>query len=84
MTTNKDVYPVTADLEEKFEADTTFKDHSELVEAAIEYLGEYEHGSVDIEDVFREVPLHHRDYMLRAASAVLFDFVGTVVFRREQ
>jgi hypothetical protein len=85
---DKKVYPETSDLEEKLASilkDSTLKQWNMFTVAAkmSEYIGEYEHGSVDIEDLFKEVPLHHRAYMLRATSAVLVDFFETLVHGEE-
>jgi len=82
-------YPVSKRLEAKFRADpNTFYvslslEPHPLVAEALEYIGEYEHGSVDIQDVLPQFQFgptagdYNRQAALEAMADLLFDFVGT-------
>jgi hypothetical protein len=86
--TNKNVYPTTAQLEEYLsvherEEPTNSYTLMRLSEIAVEYLGEYEHGSADIEDLFMDLTLSTRKGRLEVVRQVLQDFLGTVAFSDE-
>jgi hypothetical protein len=51
-----------------------------IVDAALEYIGEYEHGSVDVLDLFddRNWTPENNDQGLNVISKVLEDFVGSL------
>jgi hypothetical protein len=70
-------YPVSTRLRVRFRVDPTFKDHQDLVDAALEYIGEYEHGSVDVKDL---LGFHGT---VEKLADVIFDFVGVTVMARE-
>jgi len=89
---NKDVYPVTADLEEKLRglisgSKVRNLNQVDLANAASEYLGEYEHGSVDIEDLVdlpsegetEEERNQIRRLRLEITRDVLVDFIGMII-----
>ena len=86
--TNPTVYPVTADLErrldemvaEGIERPPSSPEFSRqrIRDLAAEYLGEYEHGSVDVGDLLPDTPA--AVFVMRE---VLVDFIGTLFYLGE-
>jgi hypothetical protein len=97
MSYGKEVYPVTNDLREQLKEILAADPKSSLwsdsnpeysrnriVDTALEYVGEYEHGSVDTEDLwpdFTDLDAsrdNKEQIRLRIMAAVLEDFIGSL------
>lgn len=86
MTSDPKVYPVTAGLEKVLEEQVTKL--TDLNDIASEYIGEYEHGSVDLFTLYPETVQESWKAMseesdgaferllLQFAANVLVDFIG--------
>lgn len=81
------MYPVTTSLRGKFQADPSFENTPDLVLAALEYVGSYEHGEADVQDLHPAFATVHEDDNRKAVQAVanvVFDFVAVVAMGQEE
>lgn len=74
-------YEVTEELRQAFAGDDKLLEVGDLTKAALEYLGEYEHGSVDIEDLL-PAPIADRREGLKVIAAVLVDFIQSYAYMK--
>lgn len=73
--TNPDVYPITAAFEKEFEQRASrYYATWEAFKAMAGNIGEYEHGSADVEDVFDGEDINLNNYV-----AVCTDILNTMI-----